>query len=119
MGEVIRTYNKSEFGYLKLSTFVDSCNNIFKFMSRQNGTDVNYQLVLEDIYFDYGQRWMYTSPITCDLTSKSDIVGRWQSICPRDYKILLNSNSFREINEYAMHYVDCILNGTDVNFSRV
>ena len=117
--ENIRVYKESELGYLKLNTFVESCNGILNFVARQKNECVKYQIFLEDIYFDIGQNWMYTAPITYDALSKRGIPSSWHSLCPRDYNLILDSDSFKQINDYAMAYVDCLLNNEEVDFRKV
>lgn len=115
MAEVIRIYHESELGYLKLNTFISVCNGIFELIARQNGDSVKYRIILEKIYFDYNQDWLYTCPVTynCDTGSS------WQSLCPRDYELILKSDSFEQIDNYATSYVDHLLNGAEIDFSKV
>ena len=119
MAEVIRTYHESELGYYKLDMFAKSCNSILQCMANNIGLARHYTICIENTYFDMSQDWWYTSPITYNGSTKHG----WQSLCPRDYKVLLESDSFEKIHKYAMAYVDYLLGTGDddreLDFSKI
>ena len=95
----IRIYEKNEVEYARLKAFADACNASF-------GSSL-YEVTLKNIYFDYGQEWFYTSPVTVDLDEEDE----WQSLCPRDYEIIINCDSFTDIQRYADYYANAVMNG--------
>lgn len=64
-----------------------------------------YYMTVKNIYFDYGQNWVYTTPITNKGTDS------WQSFCPRDYKNIINNDSFSDVRRLAINYANAILEG--------
>lgn len=99
----IRIYKDTELESIRLRTFADICNRKF----RQNGLPM--WVTLEEIYFDFGQNWMYTAPITYDR--RKDKESSWQSLCPRDYEIITDCDSIGDMNRYADYYVNAVIDG--------
>ena len=93
--------------YAKLSSFRDMANAML--------ADTDYYLTLDNIYFDAGQDWMYTSPVTHNRNMTMD----WQSLCPRDYEILLACDTFEKMYKLAKTYVTSLLNNKQINFKEV
>lgn len=96
---MIKTYKHNTMEFQKLDTFCNIANSML------HGT--KYMLYLDDIYFDCGQNWMYTAILTHDINSDNE----WQSLCPRDYKGLLMTDSFSEIANKAMFYAKELCDG--------
>lgn len=109
--EQIRTYKPYEIEYMKLQFFVDCFNYI------SGKYDTPYMLKIENIYFDMGQDWWYSALITYDVV-KGD---SWQSVCPRDYKLIIDSDSFSDVKRYAEYYFDELYHNENicVNISKV
>ena len=83
---VIRVYPKESTEYKRLEL---ACK-LFTALS-PNGSVYK----LDDIYFDYGQDWMYTAPVTYCKDGES-----FQSLCPRDYKkVVQNEDTLATVHE--------------------
>lgn len=77
MAEMIRTYSPDTDEYKRLT------------VAARVLTDVSVKGIVytvEDTYFDYGQRWMWTTIIANDPSSS---FGSYQALCPRDYERIL------------------------------
>lgn len=77
MAELIRTYTPDTDEYKRLT------------VAARVLTDVSVKGItytVEDTYFDYGQRWMWTTIIANDPSSS---FGSYQALCPRDYERIL------------------------------
>lgn len=80
MAEIIRTYSPDSDEYKKLTTAA----NVLTAVSPKGIT-----YTVEDTYFDYGQRWMWTTLIAYDKTAS---FGSYQALCPRDYEKILTTD---------------------------
>lgn len=98
---MIREYNVDTVEYQKLRLFAEICNR--EFLEARS----KFYVSVESTYFDYGQNWKYTALITEDFMRDST----WQSICPRDYEKILSSDSFSEIEVWAIYYANEIMKG--------
>lgn len=84
-------HNKLEFVCDKL--------NILATFNRENRF-----YTVTDVYFDFGQDWMWTT-IVCDYTTvledgrKYD--GSYQILCPNDYSKILEAESSKELDNIA------------------
>ena len=88
MTEMIRVYapNSDEMVKLKLACYeLEQLN--------PNGT----RYTVEDIYFDFGQDWMYSGIVAHRRDGAS-----WQAVCPRDYERILLSHDIRKTCEDIM-----------------
>lgn len=77
MAELIRTYSPDTDEYKRLT------------VAARILTDVSPKCItytVGDTYFDYGQRWMWTTIIANDPSST---FGSYQALCPRDYENIL------------------------------
>ena len=108
----IRTYKVTEVEAIRLNLFADFCNAIFKSHS------MDMSISIEDIYFDYGQNWWYTSPITYDHT-KGGVCSSWQTLCPRDYEVIIRCESLEDMVRYADYYVGAQIDNVDVNIASI
>lgn len=107
----IRTYTRQDLEYCKLETFCVLANN--------NLVGTTYRVGLNDIYFDYGAQWRYTGVITYDDSyDRDDVLYSHQTLCPRDYEILVTSDSFNDILNMAAMYANHLINGSTLDFSE-
>lgn len=97
----IRTYDYYELETKKFMLFADIANR--KFMESK----VGFYVDIADTYFDLGQDWKYTTLITERLSDGST----WQSFCPRDWEKIVDCDSFKQIEEWAIKYANGIING--------
>ena len=98
----IRTYKATEIEAIRLNLFANICNELF--------VEKGMYMVIEvaDIYFDYGQNWMYTSPVTYDYR-EGHLKTSWQTFCPRDYEIIIACDSVADMQRYADYYVEAMI----------
>lgn len=61
-----------------------------------------YDIGIKNIYFDYGQNWKYTAFITYD----EDTEDEWQSLCPRDWELVVTETDINKIVAMAWFYMD-------------
>lgn len=61
-----------------------------------------YDVSIETTYFDYGQDWKYTAFITYD----TDTDDKWQSLCPRDWELVVTETDINRIVAMAWFYMD-------------
>ena len=84
----IRTYTPDTEEYTRLTT-------ASKVLTAVSPKHITY--TVEDTYFDYGQRWTWTTIIGHDPSSH---FGGYQALCPRDYeKILLTDDLLTTLSE--------------------
>lgn len=82
---------------MAMRVFIEACqqwsveNNKFKFV-----------VSIENMYFDYGQDWKYTGFLTTD----TDTDRSWQSLCPRDWDLVVTETDINRIQEMAFYYMD-------------
>lgn len=70
-----------------------------------------YNVEIKVVYFDYGQNWKYTALITTDEDDNSDATRSWQSLCPRDWSIVVECTDIKQIINMAWYYMDKISQG--------
>ena len=99
MAEMIRVYEPTEIEYMKLRIFANFTN-----IELDKLGDEQHKVTIDDIYFDYGQGWKYTGL----LTEKND--SCWQSVCPRDYELILLTDSISKLQEMAKWYANKLVN---------
>lgn len=80
-----------------LRIFVDACEQ----WSVEN-KNFRYYITIKNMYFDLGQDWKYTGLLTTD--TEEDI--KWQSLNPKEWKELVNSDSVSQIIDMAWKYMD-------------
>ncbi len=66
-----------------------------------------FEITIENIYFDFGQDWKYTSFITYD----SDKNMSWQSFCPRDWELIVSCMDIAKLIDMAWYYMDHVTKG--------
>jgi hypothetical protein len=79
MSEAIKLYDVDTQESLKLQT-VSNLLNLF------DKTDNFYYI--DDIYFDHGQDWKWTTIVVAKNGNFSD---SYQLLCPRDHELIINS----------------------------
>lgn len=89
----IRIYNKEERQYKILKLFAEMVNDNL----------TSGYMALEDIYFDMGQNWKYTALVT---HKEDGVFGSWQSFCPRDYELILYTDSIAILEKMAKYYAE-------------
>ena len=62
---------------------------------------------IRDMYFDYGQDWMYTGFLTTNLEDSNS----WQSFCPRDWELIVNTDSVEKLTAMAEYYMQSLYDG--------
>jgi hypothetical protein len=90
---------------MALNVFVMACSEWNK-----EHKNYNYMVSIKDLYFDIGQQWMYTALITTDTKTEE----HWQSLCPRDWKLVVNCMDIEKIIEMANYYMDTVKNKENV-----
>jgi hypothetical protein len=65
-----------------------------------------YDITTENVFFEFGQDWKYTSFITTDVESESEDEKSWQSLCPRDWELVVTETDINRIIEMAFFYMD-------------
>ena len=82
---------------MAMRIFVESCSE----WMREN-KDFRYDITIEDIYFDFSQDWKYTAFITRD----NDHNDSWQSLCPRDWELVVSCMDIDKLIQMAWYYMD-------------
>lgn len=94
--KLLNEYNKE---LMNMKVFVMATQQWAKKNAR-----LRFWVELKDIYFDYGQNWMYTAFITTDLADEYD--HSWQSFCPRDWELIVNTDSVEKLVAMAEYYME-------------
>ena len=86
---------------MAMKVFVEACDqwNI-------ENKDYNYQVFIKEMYFDAGQDWKYTGFLTVDTSRADDLLGSWQSLCPRDWELVVTETDISKIVSMAWFYMD-------------
>ncbi len=100
--EVIREYCRWEPEYAKLWLFANAASEECRKNNDPHGLSV------ENVYFDVSQDWKYTAPIT---HNRKDAMDTCHSLCPRDYKTILQCDSIKQIRAYGVGYARQLCNG--------
>ena len=95
MANKIKVYNYGTIERMRLEVFCSFVNSMAN----------DFRLIVEDIYFDYGQGWMYSGIIYRDRNDS------YQAFCPRDWELILNTDSVEKLYEMATYYADLMLKG--------
>ena len=87
---------------MAMRVFVEACNQ-YNF---ENKT-YRYEVSIKEMYFDYGQDWKYTGFLTTDTDHADDsVLGSWQSLCPRDWELVVTETDINKIIDMAWFYMD-------------
>lgn len=65
-----------------------------------------YEVSIKTMYFDAGQDWKYTGFLTVDTDRADDMLGSWQSLCPRDWELVVECMDINKIVAMAWFYMD-------------
>lgn len=65
-----------------------------------------YEVRIKRMYFDYGQNWEYTGFVTIDTEDENGTTGSWQSLCPRDWELVVECMDINKIIAMAWFYMD-------------
>ena len=95
MANKIKTYEMGTVERTRLEVFCMFVNSAVS----------NFRLIVEDIYFDCGQNWLYSGIIYIDAHSE------YQEFCPRDWELILNTDSIEKLNEMATYYAEMHIKG--------
>ena len=61
-----------------------------------------YSVDIGTVYFDHGQDWKWTTFITTD----EDDDSHWQSLCPRDWELVVECMDINKLIAMAWFYMD-------------
>lgn len=106
---LIRTYEKNETEYQTLQLFATMVNRIAL------EEKVAIYMDIKDVYFDFGQDWLYTALITEDLRNGTT----WQSLCPSDYELILKTDSITKLKSMAWTCVNLYKEGESIALYEV
>ena len=95
MANKIKTYTMGTVERTRLEVF---CLFVNKMVN-------DFRLTTQDVYFDYGQNWMYTSIIYKSASSE------YQAFCPRDWELILETDSILKLYEMATYYAEMQVKG--------
>ena len=66
-----------------------------------------YDVVIQDMYLDYGANMMWTAPLTIDNDrEENDVCREWQSFCPRDWELIVECMDINKLVAMAWYYMD-------------
>jgi hypothetical protein len=82
---------------MAMRVFVEACQR-WCFENK----NYRYDVTIQTTYFDYGQNWKYTAFITYD----EDEDDKWQSLCPRDWELVVTETDINKIIAMAWFYMD-------------
>lgn len=82
---------------MAMRIFVEACEQ-WKYENK----NYRYEVEVKDMYFDFGQDWKYTGFLTIDTDRDSE----WQSLCPRDWELVVTETDINKIIAMAWFYMD-------------
>ena len=97
----IRVYEKTEVEFIRLKIFTEIVNNLLE--KADNYTDY---LTIKTTYFDCGQDWQYSAIIIHEYVEAFNKVEKYQAFCPRDWELIINTDSISKLEEMAKYYVN-------------
>ena len=87
---------------MAMRVFVEACEQW-----NVENKNYRYQVYIKQMYFDYGQSWQYTGFLTVDTDHAEDsVLGSWQSLCPRDWELVVTETDINKIIAMAWFYMD-------------
>lgn len=95
MANKIKTYTMGTVERMRLEVFCVFVNTVVS----------DFRLTVEDIYFDYGQNWLYSGIVY--KSAKSE----YQAFCPRDWELILETDSILKLYEMATYYAEMQVKG--------
>lgn len=93
--------NKDYNNWMALHLFIEACA---QWMSENKNW--RYDVAMSDTYFDFGQKWMWTTIVITDEVEDS----HWQGLSPRDWKLIITCDSVSKITDMAWYFMDNIAN---------
>ena len=84
---------------MAMRVFVEACEQY-----NVENKNYRYEVSIKEMYFDYGQDWKYTGFLTRD--TEADWVSEWQSLCPRDWELVVTETNIDRIIAMAWFYMD-------------
>lgn len=96
----------TDFNNLKaLQLFAEACT---QWMGENK--NFRFDVTIENIYFDFGQDWMWTTIVVTDEEDDSEITRSWQALSPRDWELIVTCDSISKLTEMAWYFMDNIAN---------
>lgn len=86
---------------MAMRVFVEACEQW-----NVENKSYRYQVYIKQMYFDYGQDWQYTGFCTVDTEETSGTLTSWQSLCPRDWELVVEETDINKIIAMAWFYMD-------------
>lgn len=74
----------------RLQSFADDLNN---------DLDFTYEYTVEDVLFDAGQNWAWTTIIAHNPEEAGSILGGWQALNPRQQEYILSGIKLDEVKQ--------------------
>lgn len=65
--------------------------------------DSRFFIEIKNIYFDVDSDWMYTSPVTYDMSL--EYIASWQSLNAKNYEKLVSCENIVQVAEIADAYI--------------
>ena len=90
-GSALRVFKPESEEYTRLQNFADELNNDERFQA-------NY--TVEDLYFDYGQNWMWTTIIAHRQNERG---GGWQALTPKNQERVVLWNELDEVKQELLN----------------
>jgi hypothetical protein len=102
MSSIERVYGRIENEFIRLQTF---CNIANQFLT--DGNNFDDYMTVENVYFDMGQNWKYTTLIYYEYNETMfKTMSSYQAFCPRDYRLIVTTDSVDKLREMAKYYID-------------
>jgi hypothetical protein len=86
---------------MAMRVFVEACNQ-YNFENK----NYRYEVSIKEMYFDYGQNWKYTGFCTVDTEETNGTLASWQSLCPRDWELVVECMDINKLIAMAWFYMD-------------
>lgn len=102
MANKIRIYNKNEIEMFRLQTFAKMVNDLMEVKG-------NYDdfVKVRTVYYDLGQNWQYSALIMHEVVEAfGKTVSEYQLFCPRDYELIISTDSIKKLWRMADYYVN-------------
>ena len=90
-GSALRVFKPESEEYTRLQNFADELNNDARFQA-------NY--TVEDLYFDYGQNWMWTTIIAHKENERG---GGWQALTPRNQERVVQWTELDDVKQELLN----------------
>jgi hypothetical protein len=94
----LKVFKMTDVEYSRLKAFAEFA---FNYQMEARKAD-DFFVGVGETYFDYGQDWKYTALITKDEEKEES----WQSLCPRDWELVVTETDINKIIAMAWFYMD-------------